>query len=668
MTDLIQAHLDHRRVWRDFDYCYPVISRRSRGVSLGVNLNPDKVCNFDCVYCEVDRLSPARRGDLDLDQIEQELGLLLDLATSGEIYEISPFDSARPEQRRLNDIAFSGDGEPTTAKAFAEVVARVAAIKRTRGLDLVKLVLITDASRLQAPEVVQGLETLMAHQGEIWAKLDAGTEAYYREICRLQPPGTHRQTWREDPGSPALHGGPAHAGGRCPPPPPVADGFHRCGRALPFPRPAGGGLLRSGGVGLMGRSARALLLVAMGLVTGWAQGDGALPPPLATIRLVAVGDILMHQDVKRSEEQIGGGFPALWADLVPLFKGADLAFGNLETPVAPTTGRPGKPFQFNAPASLPPALRASGFTVISTANNHAFDQGRRGVAETLDRLRQAQLTAIGSGEDRPRAEALQILERNGLKVAFLGFTDIFNLNLDRKATEPWVRPLELESALAAVREARSRADIVVVSIHWGNEYQHTPTKRQRYIAQKLVAAGCDLLLGHHPHVLQPMELMTANGRRALVAYSLGNFISNQDRMYRADLFPVVDGDNRDGAALEVTFERRRQPDGTEAVVLAHAGFEPLWTENNWGAGKGVPRRIRVIRVAAAEARARAELDRLEDPVEGPADVADPKARMASILAEQEVLRTLILRRRRIAEILGQSFEEFSAGGTSPAGR
>jgi len=188
MTDLIKAHLDHRRVWRDFDYCYPVISRRSRGVSLGVNLNPDKVCNFDCVYCEVDRLTPPKRRDMDLDLLDKELGLLLDLATSGEIYEFPPFDSARPEQRRLNDIAFSGDGEPTTAREFPEVVARVARLKAQRGLDLVKLVLITDSSRLQAPEVVKGLETLMANHGEIWAKLDAGTEAYYREICRSQVP------------------------------------------------------------------------------------------------------------------------------------------------------------------------------------------------------------------------------------------------------------------------------------------------------------------------------------------------------------------------------------------------------------------------------------------------------------------------------------------------
>ena len=387
----------------------------------------------------------------------------------------------------------------------------------------------------------------------------------------------------------------------------------------------------------------------------------------AKVRIVAVGDILMHQDVKASESP-SGGFPTLWSDLVPLFKGADVAFGNLETPVAPASGRPGRPFQFNAPATLPQALRASGFTVLSTANNHAFDQGRKGVLETLSRLRREKLLAIGSGEDRPTAEALQVVERNGLKVAFLGFTDVFNLNLDRKATEPWVRPLDLEPALAAVREARSQADIVVVSIHWGNEYQHQPTGRQRAIAHKLVAAGCDLLLGHHPHVLQALELVAAEGRKALVAYSLGNFISNQDRMYRADLFPVAEGDSRDGAALEVTFTREVRADGTSSVVLSHAGYEPLWTENNWGAGKGVPRQIRVIRVAAAEARVRAELDQLTLAGPGAGPGAAPRECRAAILALQERLRTLILRRQRIASILGQAFEDLDTRGTVQAPR
>jgi wyosine [tRNA(Phe)-imidazoG37] synthetase (radical SAM superfamily) len=188
MTELIPAHLDHRRVWSDFVYCYPVISRRSKGVSLGVNLNPDKVCNFDCIYCQVDRTVPGTRSDIDLNIVEREMATLLDLTLDGTLFTFPPFDSARPEQRRLNDIAFSGDGEPTTAKAFAEAVERIAHLKWQRGLEDVKLILITDSSRLQAREVVQGLDTLLANNGEIWAKLDAGTEDYYKEINRSSIP------------------------------------------------------------------------------------------------------------------------------------------------------------------------------------------------------------------------------------------------------------------------------------------------------------------------------------------------------------------------------------------------------------------------------------------------------------------------------------------------
>lgn len=382
----------------------------------------------------------------------------------------------------------------------------------------------------------------------------------------------------------------------------------------------------------------------------------AVPPPPAvlSLSLVAVGDILMHQDVQAAAAKDSEGFQALWADLVPLFQSTDLAFGNLETPIAPTTGRPGIPFQFNAPEGLPSALRASGFTVLSTANNHAFDQGRQGVCETLDRLRAERLVVVGSGEDRAKAESLQILERQGVRVAFLAFTDLFNLDLNHRAMEPWVRPLELEPTLQAVREARGLADLVVVSVHWGNEYQHTPTKRQRDIARGLVNAGCDVILGHHPHVLQPVELMEVDGRRALVAYSLGNFISNQDRMYRADLFPVAGGDNRDGAALKLRFERRPGTGGRDRVVLAESSVEPLWTENNWGA-TATRREIRVIRVAAAEARVRVQLDQLSDPIEGTKLLPDVTARRALILEKQERLRTLILRRKHIAEVVGESF-------------
>jgi wyosine [tRNA(Phe)-imidazoG37] synthetase (radical SAM superfamily) len=186
--ELVKAHLDHRRLWQDFDYCYPVISRRSKGVSLGVNLNPDKVCNFDCVYCEVDRVTPAKRRDIDLDQMVKEMDALLQLTVDGTLFRVAPFDSARPDQRRLNDIAFSGDGEPTTAREFPEAIARMAVLLEKRGLKDVKLVLITDSSRLQAPEILLGLERMMAWNGEIWAKLDAGTEATYKAIDRSAIP------------------------------------------------------------------------------------------------------------------------------------------------------------------------------------------------------------------------------------------------------------------------------------------------------------------------------------------------------------------------------------------------------------------------------------------------------------------------------------------------
>ena len=398
----------------------------------------------------------------------------------------------------------------------------------------------------------------------------------------------------------------------------------------------------------------AVLLLALGIPGCRSRVLKPAPPAPAQLRLLAVGDILMHGDVKAAAAQDPGGFQALWADLVPLFQGADLAFANLETPVAPSSGRPGVPFQFNAPADLPSALRAIGFTVLSTANNHAFDQGRGGLRETLDRLRAEGLVALGSGEDRAMAESVRILERQGFRVAFLGFTDLFNLDLNRKATEPWVRFLDLEPALLAVREARSQADLVVVSLHWGNEYQHLPTKRQRYIAHALVQAGADVILGHHPHVLQPIEIQEVAGRKALVAYSLGNFISNQDRMYRADLFPVASGDNRDGAALTLRFERRPGADGRERAELAEVNAEPLWTENNWGSA--APRReIRVIRVAAAEARVRGELERLSDAVEGPKNQPDEGLRRKTILEKQEYLRTLILRRKRVAEVVGEAF-------------
>ncbi|HTL98931.1 MAG TPA: CapA family protein [Holophagaceae bacterium] len=313
-------------------------------------------------------------------------------------------------------------------------------------------------------------------------------------------------------------------------------------------------------------------------------------PPAPQITLVATGDIMMHADVKQAAAQ--HGFGALWAGLAPEWKGADVAFANLETPVAPATGRPGRPYQFNAPAELPGALKEAGLQVLSTANNHAFDQGAKGVLETLQRLRAAGLVPLGTGADRAEAERTVFLERNGLKLAFLGFSDIFNNDLDRGPSNPWVRKLDLDAACAAVAQARAQADAVIVSVHWGIEDHHDPTPRQQEAAARLVAAGADLILGHHPHVLQPVAWVYAGGRKGLAAYSMGNFISNQDRVYRPT-DRIEAGDERDGLLLRVSL---RKTEGGVEIVSAEG--IPLWCENNWRDRKA-GRAIRAVRISDA---------------------------------------------------------------------
>ena len=158
------VHRDHRRTFSENLYVYAVVSRRSKGVSIGVNLNPDKVCNFDCVYCQVDRKTPPLTRAVDEGRLLAELEDMLDLVTSGDLFAHERFRETPPALRRLNDIAFSGDGEPTTCPEFLEIVEAAAALKIRRGLDAVKLVLITNATMFHQPRVAAALAVLDANQ------------------------------------------------------------------------------------------------------------------------------------------------------------------------------------------------------------------------------------------------------------------------------------------------------------------------------------------------------------------------------------------------------------------------------------------------------------------------------------------------------------------------
>ena len=164
-------------------YVYAVLSRRSRGISVGINLNPDKVCNFDCVYCQVDRTVPPVFRKVDEQILARELESILEKARNGSLFRTPPFDSVPGPLRRLSDIAFAGDGEPTTYPRFREVAARVVELKGKLGLEGLKIAVLTNCTVLDRPSVRKALALLDASDGEIWAKLDAGTEAYYEKIC-----------------------------------------------------------------------------------------------------------------------------------------------------------------------------------------------------------------------------------------------------------------------------------------------------------------------------------------------------------------------------------------------------------------------------------------------------------------------------------------------------
>jgi poly-gamma-glutamate synthesis protein (capsule biosynthesis protein) len=239
----------------------------------------------------------------------------------------------------------------------------------------------------------------------------------------------------------------------------------------------------------------------------------------------------------------------------------------------------------NGPRELLAALRGLGVDALNLANNHQNDQLPAGIAETAAAVRAAGLGAFGAGDDRAAAEQPLYLEREGVKVALLGWT--FALNRELRGAgqnQPWIAQWDKHRAFRAVEAARSEADLVIASTHWGAELKPEIFSHQRHAAELLCGAGADLVIGSGPHILQPVEWVehTRTGRRCLVAFSLGNLVSNQGLKYRyrwkpPDLTQAQNvPDTRDGLLLRVTF---RGGDG-QPVVETIEGV-PLWTENNF---------------------------------------------------------------------------------------
>lgn len=173
------------RDFLDHHYVYMVVSPRAKGLSIGVNMNPDQRCNFDCVYCEVQRTNPPPAKSLDVDVMVDELRAALELVASGKVAERPCFQKIPRDLLRLKQVSLSGDGEPTLAENFLEAVQSVVHI-RAMGLSVpFKLVLVTNGSGLDREQVLAGLR-YFSRADEIWIKLDAGTQAYADKINRAQ--------------------------------------------------------------------------------------------------------------------------------------------------------------------------------------------------------------------------------------------------------------------------------------------------------------------------------------------------------------------------------------------------------------------------------------------------------------------------------------------------
>jgi poly-gamma-glutamate capsule biosynthesis protein CapA/YwtB (metallophosphatase superfamily) len=244
------------------------------------------------------------------------------------------------------------------------------------------------------------------------------------------------------------------------------------------------------------------------------------------VTLVAVGDIMLARGVGRKIERYGTAYPfALVEDIISR---ADIAFGNLECPVTKNCERAAKRFSFRAAPHAVSALTEAGFDVLSLANNHSTDCGAAGLLETMRNLEAAGIKSTGAGRTQAEAAEPTFIEVKGIKIAFVGFSEFIPEASSFDEENASIAFASEENVRRAVAAARERADVVVASFHWGVEYASRPRERELELARVATEAGACLVIGHHTHVLQGMQTITtedSNGtRRALIAYSLGNFV------------------------------------------------------------------------------------------------------------------------------------------------
>lgn len=313
------------------------------------------------------------------------------------------------------------------------------------------------------------------------------------------------------------------------------------------------------------------------------------PTVTSTVTIRSAGDVLIHIPVYQNARQSDGtyDFSHIFTYSEKIIRDCDYFVANLETTLGGTNGRNYSGFpRFNSPDSIIDALKGAGVDCLLTANNHTYDTNGPGVQRTIEKIEEADLDYTGT---RKTAEGKKYLVKNieGIKFGFSCYTYETPTAEGRKAlnglvvdidTAPLINSFKPDNPESFYEELKTNikqmkkkgADIIAVYIHWGEEYQLTPNKKQQDIAQKLCDLGVDVIIGGHPHVVQPVDLLTStNGKHKTVClYSMGNFVSNQ----RRNLMGLKTGHTEDGLIFEMTFSK--YSDGT--VIFDSVDAIPTW--------------------------------------------------------------------------------------------
>lgn len=293
--------------------------------------------------------------------------------------------------------------------------------------------------------------------------------------------------------------------------------------------------------------------------------DPKKTPHTEDVTLVATGDILMHNTQIWSGQQPDGSynFDSFFSPVKHLIGAGDYASTNFEAPMAgPDSGYTGYPL-FNSPDAIADTLKKAGYKLIVTANNHILDRGFKGAIRTLEVLQKADLDTTGCFSSLQAQNSPLIKNVRGIKVGYIAYTyGVNGIPLPDKA--PYlVNIMDSDKIISDISALRPNVDVLVLVLHWGEEYRPLPTEQQKELAQNFLEAGVDVILGSHPHVIEPMEVKSINGKNKFIIYSLGNFISAQNGLER-----------NSGLILNLGFHKNFD---TNTTSLTKVSYEPTYS-------------------------------------------------------------------------------------------